>query len=164
MTNGLRRRGSACVRRRGGCSIGCSGRYNDKMTGVRISVPRFVLVICFQISVYRSVQIGATGQKNTTVIARAFRPVAISRYNPKTIIAPKREVSAKICHALNILGHPTFYQEIATGLTALAMTVVVVTQLRRFKRSDKLKFEYLQTKTPTVTVGVSLLIQHRSGS
>ena len=35
-----------------------------------------------------------------------------------------------------------WYQEIATGLTALAMTVVVVTQLRRFEQSDKLKFEY----------------------
>ena len=34
------------------------------------------------------------------------------------------------------------YQEIATGLTALAMTVVVVTQLRRFEQSAKLKFEY----------------------
>ena len=34
-----------------------------------------------------------------------------------------------------------WFQEIATGLTALAMTVGVVTQLRRLKRSDKLKFE-----------------------
>ena len=31
------------------------------------------------------------------------------------------------------------YREIATGLTALAMTVVVVTWARRFERSDKLK-------------------------
>ena len=36
--------------------------------------------------------------------------------------------------------YPTFYQEIATGLTALAMTVVVVAQLRRFKQHGKLKF------------------------
>ena len=36
---------------------------------------------------------------------------------------------------------PALYQEIATGLTALAMTVVVVTRLRRFEQSDKLKFE-----------------------
>ena len=46
-----------------------------------------------------------------------------------------------MCHTLNIFGHPTFYREIATGLTALAMTVVVVTQLRRFKQNAKLKFE-----------------------
>ena len=34
-----------------------------------------------------------------------------------------------------------WYQEIATGLAALAMTVVVVTQLRQFKQNNKLKFE-----------------------
>ena len=34
-----------------------------------------------------------------------------------------------------------WYREIATGLTALAMTVVVVTQLRQFKQNNKLKFE-----------------------
>ena len=46
-------------------------------------------------------------------------------------------------HTLKIFRQPTFYQEIATGLTALAMTEVVVTQLRRFEQSDKLKFELL---------------------
>ena len=35
-----------------------------------------------------------------------------------------------------------WYQEIATGLTALAMTVVVVTQLRQFKHNAKLKFGF----------------------
>ena len=35
---------------------------------------------------------------------------------------------------------PALYQEIATGLTALAMTVVVVIRLRQFEQSDKLKF------------------------
>ena len=66
--------------------------------------------------------------------------MAISRYDLTTIIAHKIEVSAKICHTLNIVGHPTFYQEIATGLTALAMTVVVVARSHRFKQNDKLKF------------------------
>ena len=69
--------------------------------------------------------------------------MAISRYNLITIIAHKIEVSAKMCHTLNIFGHPTFYREIATGLTALAMTVVVVTQSRRFEQNDNLKFEIL---------------------
>ena len=51
-----------------------------------------------------------------------------------------------MCHALNIFRHPTFYQEIATGLKALAMTVVVFARLRRFEQSDKLKFELLFCK------------------
>ena len=76
--------------------------------------------------------------------------MAISRYDLPTIIAHKIEVSVKICHALNILGHPAFYQEIATGLTALAMTVVVVTRLRRFKQNDKLKFERLDVNEPLI--------------
>jgi hypothetical protein len=66
------------------------------------------------------------------------------------MIAHKKEVSVKMCHNLNILRYPTFYQEIATGLTALAMTVVVVIQLRRFERSDKLKFDVLQAVTNRV--------------
>ena len=74
--------------------------------------------------------------------------MAISWYNLITIIAHKIEVSAKMYHTLNIFGHPTFYREIATGLTALAMTVVVVTRLRRFERSDKLKFEDISAKKP----------------
>ena len=37
-----------------------------------------------------------------------------------------------------------WYQEIATGLTALAMTVVFFARLRRFERSDKLKFKMLK--------------------
>ena len=44
--------------------------------------------------------------------------VAISRYNLKTRIVRKIEVLAKMCHALNILLQPTFYQEIATALRA----------------------------------------------
>ena len=71
----------------------------------------------------------------------AFAAVAISRYNLTMIIAHKIEVSANNVHTLNIFLQLTFYQEIATGLMALAMTVVVVTRLRRFNRSDKLKFE-----------------------
>ena len=38
---------------------------------------------------------------------------------------------------------PALYREIATGLTALAMTVVIDTRLRRFELNDKLKFEVL---------------------
>ena len=43
-------------------------------------------------------------------------------------------------------GYPRFYQEIATGLTALAMTEGVVTRLRRFEQSNKLEFEVLYKK------------------
>ena len=71
----------------------------------------------------------------------AFAAVAISRYNLSTIITLKTEVSSKMCYTLNIFCCPALYQEIATGLTALAMTVVVVIRLRRFEQSDKLKFE-----------------------
>ena len=46
----------------------------------------------------------------------AFAAVAISRYNLTTTFAHKIEVSAKMCHTLNIFRHPTFYQEIATSL------------------------------------------------
>ena len=46
----------------------------------------------------------------------AFAAVAISRYNLTTIIAHEIEVSVKMCHNLNILRYPTFYQEIATSL------------------------------------------------
>jgi hypothetical protein len=42
-----------------------------------------------------------------------------------------------------------WYQEIATGLTTLAMTVVFFARLRRFERSAKLKFEIpLHKKQP----------------
>ena len=67
--------------------------------------------------------------------------VAISWYKPTAIVVLNAEVRNKRYHTLECFGHPTAYREIATGLTALAMTVVVVAQLRRFKQNAKLKFE-----------------------
>ena len=67
--------------------------------------------------------------------------VAISWYKPTATVALNAEVRTKRYHTLECFGHPTAYREIATGLTALAMTEGVVTRLRRFEQSDKLKFE-----------------------
>ena len=57
-----------------------------------------------------------------------------------------------MCHTLNIFRHPTFYQEIATGLTALAMTVVFFARLRRFEQLDKLKFETKKERDGNVRI------------
>ena len=68
--------------------------------------------------------------------------VAISWYKPTATVALNAEVRTKRYHTLERFGYPTVYREIATGLTALAMTEGVVTRLRRFEQSDKLKFEW----------------------
>ena len=60
---------------------------------------------------------------------------------PYGIIAVKIEGSANTVPYFEQFRCPALYQEIATGLSALAMTVVVVTRLRLFEQSDKLKFE-----------------------
>ena len=48
---------------------------------------------------------------------------------------------------------PALYQEIATGLTALAMTVVIVTRLRRFEQNAKLKFAYFPGLAHSLSTG-----------
>ena len=59
---------------------------------------------------------------------------------PYGIIAVKIEVSANIVPYFEHFRCPALYREIATGLSALAMTVVVVTRLRLFEQHGKLKF------------------------
>ena len=44
--------------------------------------------------------------------------------------------------------NPPDLLEIPTGLAALGMTEVVVSWLRRFQQSDKLKFETIDEKRP----------------
>ena len=52
----------------------------------------------------------------------------------------KIEVSADIVAYFEHIRCPVLYREIATGLSALAMTVVVVTRVHRFEQPAKLKF------------------------
>ena len=57
-----------------------------------------------------------------------------------------------------------WYQEIATGLTALAMTVVVVIRLRQFEQSDKLKFATGQRTGRAQWCGTSTAAKTRMAS
>ena len=57
------------------------------------------------------------------VIARAFRPVAISWYNLTVTYAPKSIEYPNIYNDITTFPHPTASQEIATAC-GLAMTVV----------------------------------------
>ena len=83
--------------------------------------------------------------------------VAISWYKPTAIMALNAEVCTKRCHTLKRSGHPTAYREIATGLAALAMTEGIVTRLRRFEQSDKLKFAQLSSQETLIDFRMALM-------
>ena len=113
----------------------------------------------FQISVYRSVQIGATGQKHhchceersdapqggLSCPLGAIHLLAISWKNVgyrKIFKVWHILADTSLLGAIIVFG---LYREIATGLKALAMTVVFFARFRRFEQSDKLKFKTYKT-------------------